>query len=659
MKKYKNLPSYSQWKQVFKILSKNEKIIIIVFFILAFYSSYFLISNFYIKHTYIAPDFGGIYIEGVKGQPRFINPIYAINDVDRDLTELLFSGLMKYDSQGKLIQDMAENYTIKDQGKVYEFCVKQDIIWSDNKEFSVDDIIFTIKTIQNPDYKSPLRANWIGVEVKKVSDQCLYFKLQQPYAGFLERLTLKILPKHIWQDISPQNFVLSLYNLQPISCGPYKLQAINQNKSGIIESLDLEKDQNYFDREPYLSQISFIFFEQEQDIIQAAEQNKINGFSLVSPENYNKIKSNNFSEYSFVLPRYFAIFFNSNQQKILVDKEIRKALNYGTNKQEIIEKALMGRGEAVDSPILPKIYGQEILSEIYEYDTEKAKEILEKQGFKTGDTGIRRKIIKKEPSFQFKQRLDVGSKGEEVIALQECLGKDEQVYPDKEVSGYFGSKTKSAVIKFQEKYRKDVLDPYDLKSGTGTVGKSTRKKLNEICFETEPEIISLEFSLITVQDPVLKNAAEIIKEQWSKIGVELKIQEFPISALQYDFIKPRNYEMLLFGEVLGVIPDPYPFWHSLQKRDPGLNLSLYENKKTDKLLEQARESMDQKIRQEKYQEFQKILIEEAPCVFLYSANYIYLSSPEVKGIGTGLIVDPSKRFSNIEDWHIETKRKWK
>ena len=117
--------------------------------------------------------------------------------------------------------------------------------------------------------------------------------------------------------------------------------------------------------------------------------------------------------------------------------------------------------------------------------------------------------------------------------------------------------------------------------------------------------------------------------------------------------------MLLFGEVLEIIPDPYPFWHSSQIKDPGLNLAKYENKSADKLLELARTSQSPEDRAQKYQEFQEILIEDAPALFIYSPEYIYYVSQKIKGVDTEIIADPSKRFSNIENWYIKTKRVWK
>ena len=115
-------PSLGQWKQLFKILNKKEKKWFLVFFVLFLFSSLFLATNSYYKNTEIVPKNGGTYIEGIVGQPRYINPIYATsNDVDRDLTELLFSGLMKYNNKGEIIPDFAKDYKSEDEGRTYIF----------------------------------------------------------------------------------------------------------------------------------------------------------------------------------------------------------------------------------------------------------------------------------------------------------------------------------------------------------------------------------------------------------------------------------------------------------------------------------------------------------------------------------------------------------
>jgi len=656
-------PTKSQWRQFFKILTKKEKILFLVFLVLFLSSLFFLLTNFYFKNTKPQPGQGGIHIEGVIGQPRFINPIYANSDVDRDLVQLTFSGLMKYDENLKIVPDLIQTYEIEEDGKVYKFYLKENLFWQDETPLTADDVIFTIKTIQDPDYKSPLRPNWVGVEIEKISDLGIKFTLRKPYSAFLENCTVKILPKHIWQNISAEAFAFEPHNLEPVSSGLYKFKELKQEKNERIKSLTLEKNPLYFGQKPNISEIKFLFFNNEEDLIKAAQQKKIKGFSLSSFQKSAK----RWQEYPLSLPRYFAVFFNPDKSEVLSEKKVRIALNHGTNKKEVVKK-ILGLSEdspalekaIVDSPILPIIYGSDPPSEIYGFDIEKAKNILEEAGYKDeNQDGIREIKNGKKLAFQFKKELKLKSSGTEVDELQKCLARFPDVYPESEVTGYFGSKTKQAVINFQEKYAEEILDPWGFTEGTGLVSRTTRAKLNEICFKKPNKTLDLKFSLITVDQPQLVEIAEELKQQWKLLGVEVEIKKFPISQLEQEFIKPREYEALLFGEVLGAIPDLFPFWHSSQKIDPGLNLAIYENEKADKLLEEIRKSSDLQERTEKLTLFQNILIQDAPAIFLYCPDYIYLLSQEIKGVNVKKIVDPSKRFSGIENWYIKTKRVWK
>ena len=654
----KRLLTLTGWRHFFKILSKRERIAFFIFLFLFLFSGIFLSVCCYFEHTKIVPAEEGIFTEGVivSPVPIYINPIYASNDIDRDLVELIFSGLMKYDGQGQIIPNLAKNYEPKEDGKVYEFYLKKNLFWQDGSPFTADDVIFTIETIKNPDYKSPFRANWLGVELEKINDLGVRFRLKNPYFPFLENTTLKIIPKHIWQNVTPQNFLLrntlSPENLNLVGSGPYKLEGLKKNEKGDIESLTLVRNPNYFGNKPNLQKINFLFFEKEEKLIEAAQKNEIQGLSLSSPENLNKLNQN-WITYELSLPRYFVVFFNPDKSKILTEEGVRQALNYGVNKKEIIEKAKIS-GEVVDSPILPEIYGFQPPTSQYEFNQEKAVELLEKAGFVKDETGQRVKIVKKDPAFQFKSALQMGSKGTEVEKLQECLKKFPEIYPEGEVTGNFGEKTKKAVINFQKQY-------VEGSEGTGLVGSKTRAKLNEMCFPPVEEKLQLKFSLVTIDQPLLVEVASILKTQWKAIGVEIEIISVPTSPtsqLEDDFIKPREYDALLVGEVLGLIPDPFPFWHSSQKKDPGLNLADYENKDVDTLLEEARRSLSEAERKEKLERFQNLLIDDAPAVFLYTQDYLYLISKEINGFDVKRISDLSQRFSEIEEWYIKTKRVW-
>ncbi len=661
-------PSFSQWKQIFKVLSKKESIILLILFAISVISILTLLISFYINNTKVVPAFGGNYVEGVVGQPRLINPIYGeTNDIDRTLIDLTFSGLMTYDRQGKIVNDLAQDVQISEDGKVYNIQLKDDIYWHDGKQLNADDIVFTIKTIQNSDYKSPLRANWLDVDIQKVSNQSVMFTLRIPYNSFIENLTIKILPKHIWEKISPENFILSPYNLQPVGSGPYKFSDIRQTSTGLIKNIDFKSNRKYYNSKSYISDLSFQFFANKEDLIKAVNEGRINGFSLASlddDENLAEKEVNQgwssiskFSIYSLLMPRYFAVFFNNQKSSIFSDINMRKAMIYSVNKDELIGKVneqIKNGAIRVDSPILPDFFGYQQPTNVISFDVESAKKLLDKAGFKDNGSGQREKPITKQQAFQFTNYLKAGSSGNEVTQLQSCLTKLDDNFKEllkDETSGKYGKATENAVTEFQKKYFPDL-------NATGETGPSTRKKLNELCLPKPPTTQPLEFTLTTVNQPQMIMIANILKNYWQEAGVSVDVNALSITELK-PIIKNRTYEALLYGEALGSEIDLYPFWHSSQIIDPGLNLSSYTNKNVDKLLKEARETLDPLIKAQKYESLQEIITSEAPALFLYNPNYVYWVSRKIKGIDTEKIVDPAKRLSNITNWYIRTKRAWK
>lgn len=640
-----------------RILNKKEKLFFFTLFVLFIISGIALIITLWHNNTEIVPAKGGILREGVADQPRFINPVYASsNDIDRDLVNLIYSGLFKYNSKGNIVPDLVKEYSIEEEGKIYNLILRQDALFHDGNPLTADDVIFTIETIQNPDFQSPIQAQWLDVEIEKVSDYQIRLSLKNPYPAFLETLCLKILPSHVWQDISSQNFPLCSYNFQPIGSGPFKIKTANKDKKGKITSIVLEKNHYYYGKEPYLSEISFIFFEDQNALLKAAENNIIDSLQIADSSNLKDLYK--FEEYNYTLPRYYALFFNPKEKEFLTKEEVRAALAYATNKKDLVNQVLQNKGEIISSPFLPDFYRFQGTTSTIEYNKEKALEILEEQGFQKQEGKLVK--VKEAETMNFSKTLEYGDQGKVVEHLQECLaGLDDEIYPDKEISGYFGPKTKEAVIRFQEKYADEVLSPYNLSEGTGKVGPSTRKKLNQVCVISPAENIPLELAITTSQDEMLIKTAEVIKQQWEEIGLNVDLEILPITEIKQKTIKERDYESLVFGQVLGMIPDPFPFWHSSQRIYPGLNLSYYKNENVDKLLEEARTETEKEKRFEKYAEAEELLLKDSPAIFLYNPDYIYLVSDNIKGIEEYSIADSCQRFLNIENWYIKTKRVFK
>ena len=103
-------------------------------------------------------------------------------------------------------------------------------------------------------------------------------------------------------------------------------------------------------------------------------------------------------------------------------------------------------------------------------------------------------------------------------------------------------------------------------------------------------------------------------------------------------------------------PDPYFFWHSSQKLDPGLNLAVLNHKDVDATLDQLRLEHDQEKRRALYGDFQKFLAEDVPAIFLYSPSYVYVMTTKVKGVTLNNINAPQYRFARIHEWYLKTQR---
>ncbi len=613
----------------------------------------FLASHIYITYTVVTPARGGQVTEGMVGSPRFLNPVYAeVNDIDRSLSQLLFSGLLRYDNDGNLAYDLAENYSVSEGGRVFEVNLKDNVRWHDGYGFDADDILFTIQTIQDPRYKSPVRANWVGVNVQKVSPLKVRFVLKDPFASFPERLTLKILPKHVWEEISPENFALSIYNLQPIGTGPYRLVDVKRTKSGSVSEIQLRANSRYHLLGPYIEKLVFKFFETEEELLREADAGKLQSFSLINPAP-SRFRNPALKLYEFSLPRSYSLFFNLEANSPVAEKNVRKALALGIDQQELNKKVFAGNAILLSSLLRPDLF---LFTNppIQDKDIAKAFTLLQEEGYQKTEQG---NLVKVAVSSEFSTDLRRGNQGALVTALQQCLSLDPNVYPDGTVNGVFGPATQAAVIRFQEKYAEDVLAPSGLSKGTGTVGPATRARLNEVC-STPEEDTPFKLTLTTLDQSPLKDVALFVADSWKELGIATKINFLTSGELERDVLKPRNFEILLFGEILSRIPDPLPFWHSSQVKDPGLNLSGYDNSDADTLLEQIRRSLNAKDRSNFLLELQSLLLKDLPAIALYDLPFQYVVSKKIKDVKGQLLSEPSQRFSGVLDWYIKTKRVW-
>ena len=179
-----------------------------------------------ISEPVVKPAEGGIYSEGVVGKFMRLNPVLDFyNAADRDVDHLIFSGMLRIDDRGLPQAELATSWGISRDGTIYNFSLNPNAVWHDGEPVTSDDVIFTIQMMISDDSPIPsdIREFWKQIEVIRLDDKTVQFKLPEPYAPFLDYLTFGLLPSHLLGDLTMAELIDNPFNLQPVGSGPYRL----------------------------------------------------------------------------------------------------------------------------------------------------------------------------------------------------------------------------------------------------------------------------------------------------------------------------------------------------------------------------------------------------------------------------------------------------
>lgn len=318
------------------------------------------------ERSVFVPVAGGSYQEGIVGQPVAVNPVISSNAVDQDISALVYSALY----------DLAANDSVEEGGRVFTVNLKEGLKWSDGTPLTSDDVVFTVHTVQDHTARSPLFKNWQGVTAERVSELQVRFSLPAPYAFFPENVKrLPIIPKHIFGSIPPANLSLSAYNLSPVGSGPYRFDTFNQRKDGFITEYRLVPNEHYSGEKPYIQEFSFFFFEDEEKLLSAFRLHKIDGFGTTTPSESLRVFSQAEIEHVPMF-RYYAVFFNQNNNPVLKNDTIRRALVLATPREKIVREVFGGNAVAISGPVFSPVSGK---NDFGTYDPDTAKFLIQKE----------------------------------------------------------------------------------------------------------------------------------------------------------------------------------------------------------------------------------------------------------------------------------------
>lgn len=503
------------------------------------------------------PAYGGSLVEGEIGSPQFINPLLAISDADRDLSSLVYAGLMGLSGSGSLVPVLAESYVMSSDGKSYTFILRTDATFTDGTPVTATDVVFTVRKAQDAALKSPEYANWSGVNVSAVDTHTVRFVLTKPYAPFLGLTTLGILPARLWQNISNGEFPFSNLETSPVGAGPFKVASLSRDASGLIKSVSLAANPQYVLGRPYLDSIRFDFYSQVDGLATAVRSGIVQSAYGISTK----------GALTAPYARVFGVFWNPSEKQVYARAEVRKALSLALDRTHIVDTVLGGYATAIMGPVPPGKNVKQVPVPQFENPTVAAAQVLQPAGW-TYDNSAR---------------------------LWKNAGA------------------------------KQALDRITLR---------------------------------TSNVPELKNVASAVKTDWEKLGIPVDIELYEPGDLSQNVIRPRKYEALLYGMVIGRDQDLYAFWNSQERNDPGLNIALYANKTVDALLEDARSSSDPATRAADLQKIENVVAADYPAAFIYSPDFTYTVPEDLHGVVLPQIITPADRFATVASWYRYTDAVW-
>jgi peptide/nickel transport system substrate-binding protein len=340
--------------------------------------------------TVTVPAAGGTYIEGVLGYSETINPILApsmisANPVDQDLSALVFDGLAVLDETGQVSPSLATGWEVSEDGSVYEFHLRRDVVWHDGAPFTAADVAFTVQAMQDPNFQGDpsLGELWRNVTVEQQDNYTVRFTLEEPFPSFLQYTTIGLLPAHLLSNVAAADLPSHAFSTRnPIGTGMFMLESVSPDRVVLVSN------PNYWKAKPYLERIEFWFYANWEGLLEDYERGAIQGFH---PPNLQALESlvgiPSLQLYSAQSAGYGLVYLNLGRESLpfFQVREVRQALLYALDREALIAQVLGGQGLVADSPILPTTWAYDASVRQYGYDPERAIGLLDASGWMDSD----------------------------------------------------------------------------------------------------------------------------------------------------------------------------------------------------------------------------------------------------------------------------------
>ena len=526
--------------------------------------------------------------EAVVGCFKKLNPLLAgYNQPDLDASSLIFEGLTTTNEYGAAIPNLA-SWTVSNDGLIYVFKLRSDVLWQDGQPLTSADVLFTIHMMQDPAFpgRPDLHTFWQTVDVDALDAHTVRFVLAQPLAAFPDYLRIGLLPEHALKGTPAGAFSTHPFNLAPIGTGPYQFDGLIGTTS-TITGLRLRLSATYRQRpegkDGYaLQEIVFHCTSSFNDAMAAFQHGDVSSVSELPADTLKQVADlTQLTVHTAYRPAFGAVIYNWQRDQVAFfrDFRMRQALARSVDRTTLVGRYLDGRAVPADSPILPSSWAYT-------------------------------------PSVT-------------------CPAFDPN-NPD-------AAKTRLAQVQIQP-----IVAPAGTQAAAAAAGGTAAAPAP--VGPVSPS--DFKFTLLVSNDPALAGLAGEIVKSWNALGPKVTLTVVDASTFKSRLVAGNFDAALAELDMApNADPDPYSLWRQ-RPDEGGLNFGGLNERRISELVEAARQEVNGAHRAQLYQQFQQLFCDQAAALLLYYPVYAYGTDSRLAGVQLGFMADPSERFRTLQSWHF-------
>ena len=298
------------------------------------------------------------------------------------MQELVYSGLVRLDAELVPQPDLAASWEFTDPTTLV-FQLNEGVTFHNGQPLTAEDVKYTFDTLLQEDFGAPRRSLYTPIEsIEVVDDLTVQFNLSQPYAPVLQYMDMGIVPHEAAAELGPD------FGDNPVGTGPFQLVEWEKGSRILLEAFD-----DYFGGRPSIDQIDISIIPDNNVRLIALESGDLDLIhSPVPPQDLARLQS----DPNLVVETTTALgytYLNLNlDNPVLEDVRVRKALAHLSDRETISEVIFYGMDAPGQSFLLPNTFYYTDDVTTYEYDPERAAELLDEAGWTDSDgDGIRDK----------------------------------------------------------------------------------------------------------------------------------------------------------------------------------------------------------------------------------------------------------------------------